>query len=78
MYVILFLQFSEVDTPFVRLVYMKKAVNIHGKRHAYQFGLYQTGPFVPLPSDPTIRTDYGRYMCNAIIIYVYSYIYAAT
>lgn len=52
---------------------MFKAVNKDGRRHVYQFGLYQTGPFVPLPgNNPTIRDKYGKYMCNAIIIYMYA------
>ena len=65
MYVFPFSQVSEVDTPFLltRHFYMKKGVNIHGRRHEYQFGLYQTGPFVPLPGpgsdDPIIRERYG-------------------
>ena len=76
MYVCPFSQVSEVHKPFLltKHVYLKKGVNIHGRRHEYQFGLYKTGPFVPLPGDdPEIQEKYGRYMCNAIII-----IYAPT
>ena len=54
-------------------VRMFKAVNKDGSRHVYQFGLYQTGPFVPLPgNNPGIRDKYGKYMCNEIIIYMYA------
>ena len=81
MYIFLFLQVSKVDTQFLLTehFFMIKGVNLAGKRHAYQFGLYQIGPFVPLPGDdPTIREKYSKYICSAISIYIATYIYAAT